>query len=306
MNILFQQINNSNNTLSWYTWTDELKIKLSSIAEELSSINTEIINLLPNDTYGASYKCKNKTLTKKTKDAVKFISNNLIKLEPKNGIFLFKNLIFENFSSKSLHVLFSLISEELRRTKKMKALHSPIVENIIDEGFPVHADLFETKTLFNVITSIEKNKHGEILLLSIEDLEKAMQSVPKLPINTKDKILDILRNKNGVDLFDNIFYLMYGDHPWSNDLKREIEKRQLWLTPEEGIGYLVIDGQWLHGRNKYLGEIKENRLNRLLFDTNTTKNITEIKYKYSNLETSCETFMKSKKSKSIKSKSLSL
>lgn len=302
MNQLFESIGTRDNE-SWYTWSHSFRKKLVLIADELSTINTQLIDIFPNESYGTSYiNSKDYDLSERLKNVINYMTSSLIKVTPSNGIILFKNLLFDNFSGKSLHVLFSLLSEDMRNKNNISALHSPIVEKKSDTGFPVHADLFRTKSLFNVITETEMNKNGNILLLSIHELEEAMNAVSYLPCEVKEVILSTLKGRAEIDSFDFIYTLMYGNNPWKDDLIDEIEKRQVCISSENGIGYLVIDGIWLHGRDKYLGEIKENRLNRLLFDTENTKNINKVP----NMDNDCLVNLNISSRCRIKNKSIDL
>jgi hypothetical protein len=304
MNVLFEKIYTEDN-LSWYTWSYTLRRKLVLISEELSLIDIQLSNLFPNEPYGTSYVSRNNiNLSKISKDIVSYIAINLIKLEPSNEIMLFKNLLFDNFTAKSLHVLFTLLAAEMRIKNNIPALHSPIVEKYVDNSFPVHADLFKTRSLFNVVAETETDKNGDILLLSINELEEAMNAVSSLPKNIQDIILKTLKFKVDSDCFDNIYSLMYGENQWKESLSHEIEKRQITLSSQNGTGYLITDGMWLHGRKEYFGKIKENRLNRLLFDTYKTEKIPKVNINYPINKSIYNA--KSKKSKSfiIKSKSI--
>jgi hypothetical protein len=286
------------NQFEWYTWSKEFRAKLILISNELNKLNTETINLFPNEIYGFTYRVNNKKLSTETESVIYEIIKELINLNPQSGLILFNNLIFDSFSSNSLHVLFALISEEMRIKYNIDSRHSPIVEKESDNGFPVHADLFKTKAIFNVISEVEENKHGEVLLLSINSLKESMNQVNIMPNHIKKRILNVLTHRIDNDMFDEIYDLMYGEHEWTSKLKNEIKKREIIFSLKQGMGYFAIDGEWLHGRNAYVGDILEKRLNRLLFNTEYTDKIPICTFKELNTKTNLS------KKKSAKSKSL--
>ena len=270
MNTLFKVSCNPVNDLSWYTWSNFYMRELENFSDHLAQLNTTIVNLSPREKYGMSYLVEKKDIVPNSvRCLVKEMAHLIVTLRPKDGIYLLNNLTTDKFTSRALHALFSLISEEIRRTGNSHELsfHSPIEEKVKNTGFPVHADLYKMKAIFNVISYVENTNGGDVTLLSASSLNNAMDKVKTMPLNVKETINSALTHRSHDDMFDYIFDLMYGRHDWVPELTKEIEKRQFCIPAEEGIGYMLIDGMWLHGRTAISGSVVSKRLQRLVFDT---------------------------------------
>ena len=275
MNSLFKPIASACSELPWFSWNDDVREMLHEHAQEFSSIRTHIVNLDSDKKYNMSYTImSNQKLSTAVGKTIKEISHRLKLLNPDNGIILLKDLMDEKFNITSIHVLFSLIAKEIRQNSKdnLGAFHSPIVEKISDNGFPVHSDLFKIKGLLNVITSSKKDSGGDILLISSSKLIDIMTSI-QMPKAVIALISQALVAKPAYDLFDMVYSLMYGNHEWSEELSQKIISRQQTIPSEAGVGYFIIDGQWLHGRTAVKGQVQESRLQRLVFDTHFTEKL---------------------------------
>lgn len=273
MNNLFEKSGSLTSELYWYTWAYDIRKMLESISMELSSLNTVLSNISPDEQYGFTYIIeKNSCFSKELCEIVSYISDLLIEIKPPHGIILLTNLVSEKLPADALHTLFSMIAAEVRKKnpKGNTSLHSPIKSSNQDSGFPVHADLFRAKMLFNVITHKGKEKGGDITLLSAKSLFEGLGKISSIPQDVVDYIQMSLTCRTIEDNFDNVFDLMYGNHPWASCLTDEIQNRQIQIPAKIGTGYLLIDGEWLHGRTDILGEVRKSRLQRLIFDTKET------------------------------------
>ena len=187
--------------------------------------------------------------------------------KPSEEIVLLQDLLFDDFGASELHALFSLLSAELCKDRSCTiSFHSPIESETADQGFPVHADLFCSRVLFNVISFMDDNDGGDILLLSNQQLQKAMKDCEDMPARAKNIIIKLLTNRSHKDKFNEVFDLMYRQDSWSYELIQKIDERLMRIPTKVGMGYLIIDGLWLHGRSAIRGPVHSKRLQRLVFD----------------------------------------
>ncbi len=274
MNTLFKHSEKSVYGLPFYTWSEQWVRKLSLLGEELSNLETTVINIDPNEPYGFTYAALSDTvLSPSLRDVIDKITDMLIKLNPSQGIMMFEKLLFDKFNTQSLHNLFSLLSRSLTNKQELTnsiSFHSPIKPELFDKGFPVHADLFKARAILNVISRTDDFDGGDILLISFKGLSDAMDATDSMPISVSEYIKEVLQTRMLNDAFDSIYNLIHGEHPWVNDLRIAIESKQFRIPGMYGVGYFIIDGQWLHGRTKIQGPVSETRLQRLVFDTKYT------------------------------------
>lgn len=284
MNTLFQLTGKSAYGLPFYTWTENWSNKLSVVSDELSRIETILTNIDPNESYGFTYTALGSSVISqslsRTLDEIMYL---LIRLNPRNGIMIFENMLFDKFSSNSLHALFSLLSDRLNTEERQAhsiSLHSPLKQEDSDNGFPIHADLFKAKAILNVIARTDNFEGGDILLISFEEFSDAMNSTQSMPFYVKEYIKKVFKSRVMHDTFDSIFNLMYGEFPWVEDLRSAIVSKQLCIPGIYGMGYFIIDGEWLHGRTKIHGSVLKSRIQRLIFDTEHTITLRSVSETY--------------------------
>lgn len=274
MNALFKRTEKSIYGLPFYTWSDHWGEIICLLGEELSNLETSVINISPAEPYGLTYDVLGDVgFSPRLRGAVDEITELLVKLNPDQGIMMFEKILLDKFTTLSLHNLFSLLSRKLNNETGLansQAFHSPINPETSDKGFPVHADLFKARAIFNIISRTDAFEGGDILLLPFKGLTDAMDSIDTMPLAVREYIKEALQTRMHTDAFDSIFNLIHGEYPWANDLNLEIASRQLCIPGKYGMGYFVIDGQWLHGRTKIHGPVVETRLQRLVFDTEHT------------------------------------
>lgn len=284
MNTLFKLTGKSAYGLPLFTWSEDFANKLCIVSDELSSIETDLININPNENYSFTYApLGNSIISKRLFETINEIIYLLINLNPKNGIMLFENMLFDRFSPNALHALFSLLSARLNTEKRQAnsvSLHSPLKQEESDNGFPVHADLFKAKAILNIIARTDNFEGGDILLIPFEEFSDAMYTTQSMPTSVKDYIKEVFQSRVMHDTFDSIFNLMYGDFPWVEELKASITSRQLCIPGVYGMGYFLIDGEWLHGRTKIHGSVLKSRIQRLIFDTEHTLSLSSVSETY--------------------------
>ena len=262
---LFRKLEGS----TYLTWSTEYCTLLRRIASKCTAVETTIQNLFPGTPYGNSYAPVG-VIEKDVWDVACEISDELMQIKLPSGLLLFRNLVFDGFEQRAVHGLFSVLAHRIRQLSAPSsyALHSPVQSLAVDSGFPVHADLFGPRMLFNIVT--QQCRGGDITILSAEELFSIMKRNRLMPNKVRDEIEYAFTTNYNQDSFDYVFDLMYGRHAWCPWLRTEISKRQRIVAGEIGTGYLMFDGKWLHGRTPVAGRLPEHRIQRLVFDTNST------------------------------------
>jgi hypothetical protein len=150
------------------------------------------------------------------------------------------------------------------------AIAAPTGNSGDDDGsFELHSDMWIPALLFNVFNHVVPGQ-GASLLLSTDEmwLVAADAGVPE----------EILAQMNAArveagecDYFEQFNGLLYGDHPWSDAVRRALTAAAVSVPMGPGQGYFVNDREWLHGRTPLAAdalppELKEDRLYRLAYN----------------------------------------
>jgi hypothetical protein len=132
-------------------------------------------------------------------------------------------------------------------------------------NFPLHADLYIPRILFNVFEAVPDDDTGASLFLPVSTLRKLMSGITSLPYEIENLILAIIEQQSEFDGFEVLDNLLHGHWVWVRDLEHAMERKQLRIKLRPGQGYLLDDRKWLHGREAPKGGVPANRLHRLIF-----------------------------------------
>lgn len=273
MNGLFERTGHEHGQFAYYTWCAELESRIGRHAVEFAEYRTSVHDLRPDQPYGLTYTVdEQSTVSSSASLLLTEMASRLRMVQPPAGLVLLRDLVSHRIPPAAVHGLFALLARHLGDLAGGSAFHSPISSQRTGAGFPLHADLFSERVLFNVITEDSGGDGGEIALLSAAELRGLMAGIPELPPSVRHQIERALGLKSRSDSFDEVFALMYGSHDWVPGLRARIEAAQHLVPATCGTGYLLVDGEWLHGRTAASYPIRPSRLQRLVFDSVTTEN----------------------------------
>jgi hypothetical protein len=169
--------------------------------------------------------------------------------------------------SVRLWKLFTLLRSGLVKLTgdSKSALNAPVFAARFDDGFPLHADLFQTDRLWLVFDNVADTKGGASLFLPMGTLLNIVFSLECIPKKIAQQIRFLALGVNK-DSFDDFFILLYSkDNPWQSPLAREIDRAKKRIRFRRGEGYLIHDRHWLHGREPILASVPRSRFRRLVF-----------------------------------------
>lgn len=223
--------------------------------------------------YSTSYSYRFSGLPNPLSDFALEAGEALLRVRTGSNMRFFTGMLDPPVSSSVLHKCFALIRVGIARLKgdPRAALHAPIKTERVDDGFPLHSDLFLTDRLWVVFDDVPKGKSGKSLLLPRHSLDDAIKSKPLMPSVTRRKLRAFLRGRIGGDSFDESFDVIYSsDEPWNAPLTQAMKKNCWKIKLYRGEGYLVNDRQWLHGRTAVKGRVSSARFRRLVYGTVAT------------------------------------
>jgi hypothetical protein len=260
------------------TWHPLFRQHLVRAAAELDAVSTQLRNFDPCSEYGLGFVAASESfqLSMETARLLGWLVESLDDLElASTGLYLFKHLITGDFSDRQLHALFTLCARRMRGDKSSStALHSPAPISSVysDNRFPVHADLYGARALWNVFTSTSGSQSGgAVQLVSISEFESALsRSGMSRPL--ADAVVSVLRGSvpGELDCFDLLYDTCY-HAPWNAAMENALRNAGHTFFPARGEGYLLLDGPWLHGRGATRADALSHRFERLTFDCKASR-----------------------------------
>lgn len=172
-------------------------------------------------------------------------------------------------SSSVFHKCFALIRAGMARLKgdPRAALYAPVKTERVDDGFPLHSDLFLTERLWLVFDDVPKGKSGKALFLPRHLLDAAIKTNHLVPSVTRRRLRALFGGRTVGDSFDECYDLIYSDKPWTASLVQAMKRNYWAIKLYRGEGYLLNDRRWLHGRTAVKGRVSATRFHRLVYGT---------------------------------------
>ena len=156
------------------------------------------------------------------------------------ALFFFDGLLSRAYGRRAIHLLFAALREvfvaEYRDPRA--ALHSPLGSGRSDQGeFPLHADLYVPRYLFNIFDHIPLDGSGASVFLRVEQFHQVLREVTSMPAGIRLQIRACFAPLVASDRYDELYDLLYGtQHPWVGELTgrlRQARHRQtLRQVPE--------------------------------------------------------------------------
>ena len=175
---------------------------------------------------------------------------------------------------RAVHLLFAAMRESIvvQRGDSRAALYNPLGSIGADEGdFPLHADLYAPRFLFNLFDDVPGDGSGASVFLGHGEFRRVLRETSSLAATWRQRILRCLAPVVSGDRYDEFWSLLHGPgRPWRGELVRNLRRAQHLVLFERGEGYLLDDRRWLHGREAPNGGVTRNRIHRLIFDSAST------------------------------------
>lgn len=185
----------------------------------------------------------------------------------------FDGLLADGMTRNSIHLLLAAMREVVVTVlgDRRAALYNPLGSLGKRAGdFPLHADLYAPRFLFNIFDEVPGDGSGASTFLSTGELRTALSTVT-MPGAVRMSILACQRRVSATDRYDEFYDLLHASrHPWSRELQTALRRAQHVMPFTRGQGYLIDDRRWLHGREAPSGGVTQNRIHRLIFDSRET------------------------------------
>ena len=253
----------------WYSWScASVRLIEKNLNRILALPRPGCISVRGCDPYSSSYSYRFSALPVPLADFSLEMADALLRTRAGRDMKFFAGMLDPPVSSLVLHKCFALIRAGVARIygDGRAALHAPVQTRRVDDGFPLHSDLFLTDRLLLIFDDVSKGNSGKALFLSRESFDAAVKCNPQMPFVTRKKLRGLWRGPVRKDSFDESFNTIYSsDDPWAASLVHTMNKNCWQIKLHRGEGYLLNDRQWLHGRTPVNGRVSEARFRRLVY-----------------------------------------
>jgi hypothetical protein len=198
------------------------------------------------------------------------IAKGLYRLKLGERIMLLDGMLSGGLDGQDLHYLFSYLRAALVSISgdPLSALHQPLHrEYKRPKAFPLHADLYVPRILFNVFDDVPRDDSGATTFLSAAVFLRMLPGVKAIDGAARKRIRAILTGTHREDRYEEFYRLLHDkENAWDQELGEKMAARQLTVKLYSGQGYLIDDRAWLHGREAPSGGVSRRRLHRLIFN----------------------------------------
>jgi len=258
----------------WLTWTKSIRQLLSDFAKETAGWpEPRHVRLLGGVEFDHTFTMPIELrLRLPCVAGISGIAENLLRVKPANGVFLFRELTDDDFDSSALSKLWAVLRDIIaeRCGNPMAALYAPLsYVGRHARDFPLHADLYAPEYLWNVFDRVSKDGSGATKLLPIAEFY-ALANAVTLPTGVMNELTACFDENYRGERFRRFYDILHvNDDPLVQALARASDDAAIRLRLRQGEGYLIHDRAWLHGREAATGGITKRRVHRLVFNANS-------------------------------------
>jgi hypothetical protein len=259
--------------LSWLTWSSEARSVLGRLAEAIPGLAQPRLLSFSGTEYGYTFSWDPSGMDAGLRRSLEALAIEFYHLRTGSGLTLVDELIGQEIDGTVIRCFFSLARSVLVRETNCSdvAIYAPLgaVGGTAQGDFPLHADLYAPVILLNVFDQISLDCTGASRFLRVPTLLDLLArcGMPELELR---RVRSIVTGVSNVDRYEEFYDLLHGAHTWTSTLEVQMEAHTFRIALGQGQGYLVHDRRWLHGRDNPTGKVKQDRLHRLIFDTEST------------------------------------
>ena len=264
-----------NRHATWHTWSDDFRSLFGAWRRQVSRLKgPKSVRLLGGEEYDNTFSLAPSSLDDEglARDLAAF-AESLYRLRVGRRMMLLDRMTGPFLDGRELHCLLSLFRAALVSVAgdPLAALHQPLHrEYKRPKAFPLHADLYVPRVLFNVFDEVPKDASGASIFLPVPVFLRMLPRVESLEGGARAEIARIITGTHREDKYEEFYRLLHdGRHAWSQELGERMTARQLKIKLRSGQGYLIDDRAWLHGREAPSCGVTKRRLHRLIFNTKT-------------------------------------
>lgn len=253
----------------WYSWAPESSELINNSLKQLRKLPAPgCIWVRGCDPYPSTYSYRLSRLPESLLRFALQMGEALLQVRLGTELRFLTGMLDPPLTSSLLHKIFALIRAGIAHVNgdPRTSLDAPVKTKRLDDGFPLHSDLFLTDGLLLVFDNVRPGNSGKSLFLSRDVFERTVASINLIPAEQRRKLRSLMRDKVSIDSFDEWFDLVYShDNPWRVPLGQNIRHASWAIKFQRGEGYLIHDRHWLHGRTAVSGGVTETRFRRLIY-----------------------------------------
>ena len=237
---------------SWCTWSRSFRTLVQDL--ELAgalSRRTRFATVSGCEPYDQTYAVALHSVPEELEARLRSCIRDFTKFRPKARIVLLRDMLFPRLNRHKTRVLFALIRNVMTSALGSEAacLYAPVNPKSDDEGFPLHADLFQTQRLFIVFDEVPTDGSGSSLFLARRDLLRNLAADAEKANRRHVGVRHLLTTPVKRDSFDRLYSLLHKQGARTKEWKDKAHR----ILFGSGEGYLLNDRYWLHGREPCSG-----------------------------------------------------
>jgi len=264
-----------NRHASWHTWSSDFRSLFGAWRRQVRRLKgPRSVRLLGGEEYDNTFSLAPSSLDDKAlaRELTAF-AESLYRLRVGRRMMLLDRMTGPFLDGHELHCLLSFFRAALVSLTgdPLAAMHQPLQrEYKRPKAFPLHADLYVPRVLFNVFDEVPKDASGASIFLPVPLFLRLLPGVESLGAGARARIARIITGTHREDKYEEFYRLLHGgENGWSDELGEKMTARQLKIKLRSGQGYVVDDRAWLHGREAPSCGVTRRRLHRLIFNTKT-------------------------------------
>jgi len=260
--------------IRWLTWSATTRRALHELNEEIPRLAPPTLEYFEQAEYGYTLTWDGTGLQPALQRRLAAIAQALYRIEESSDLILLDHLLDDAIAGTTIRTLFAFIRAYLvaRTGDPLVAIYAPLgaVGGTEQADFPLHADLYPPVFLFNIFDRVPADESGTALFLPMAALRRVVGRLPSVPAKAKEEFRELVTRPSQTDRYDQFYEWLHGENPWKQELQEAMEAVTVRVRLGRGQGYLLHDRRWLHGRDAPSGGVPNDRLHRLIFDTETT------------------------------------
>jgi len=260
---------------NWFTWADDVRTALWDLSSLLPRLPRPRVNYFESTEYGYSIVTDIRPLVPgNLQRKLNQLASGFLDIATVSEVVLLRRILDEQIDGPCIASFFAWVRTSLVEVtgEPNAAIYAPLgaVGGTAQGDFPLHADLYVPQFLLNVFDRVPKDGSGASLFLASTELLASIAKLRSIPEPTRRRIRTLLCAPSAEDHYEEFYDLLHGEHSWTAELQAAMAAQTRRITLSRGMGYLVHDRTWLHGREAPSGRVTKNRLHRLIFDNHET------------------------------------
>jgi hypothetical protein len=257
------------------SWSPPMREWLWRWAEKARQLPPPSLQYFQKKEYSYTLALDPSLLSGELRDGLGAAARAFHRLSPARGVTFFDRILDDRINGHALATFLGALRNRMVEMTgdELTAIYAPLgATGEAEQGeFPLHSDLYPPVFLFNIFDRVGKDSSGASLFLPMRAARQAVEDSALIPAGVKLRFYRHLDKPSNSDGYEDFYDILHGEHRWTAEIEQAMASQQIRVRMLPGQGYLVHDRLWLHGREAPRGEVRENRLHRLIFDTQKSR-----------------------------------